>query len=568
MITELKKLPMGIEDFKRIRTDNFYYIDKTGLIRDLLKNIAYVTLFTRPRRFGKTLTMSMLRYFFETGSDPSLFDGLEIAKEKELCGQYMGKFPVIAISLKDVTGRNFEKAKSNLRSVIGDEALRFQFLADSTALSDVERRQYGALIELNEQKEYAMSDGILEKSLTTLSHLLQKHCGTNTVLLIDEYDVPLDKAYQSGYYDEMTDLIRRMFGKALKTNDSLQLAVLTGCLRISKESIFTGLNNFKIITIKDVLYNEYFGFTDAEIREMLAYYDKMDRYDMIKEWYDGYRFGDLEVYCPWDVVSYCHELKMNPNANPQNYWVNTSSNDIIRRFVSMAKQSTRNEIEQLIEGGSIRKKIHQELTYRDLDSKIDNLWSLLYTTGYLTQRGQEENGMTELVIPNREINWIFVEQIREWFNEEVSRDSQKLQSFCRAFEENDTAAIEEGFNAYLRKTISIRDTYTRKEMKENFYHGILLGIFGNMDDWDIQSNAESGEGYSDITVEIESRGTGIVIELKYAENAAFDAACREALQQIRDRNYEEVLIDDGMKTIRRYGIACYKKLCRVVSEAI
>ncbi len=523
MITELKKLPMGIEDFKRIRTDNFYYIDKTGLIRDLLKNIAYVTLFTRPRRFGKTLTMSMLRYFFETGSDPSLFDGLEIAKEKELCGQYMGKFPVIAISLKDVTGRNFEKAKSNLRSVIGDEALRFQFLADSTALSDVERRQYGALIELNEQKEYAMSDGILEKSLTTLSHLLQKHCGTNTVLLIDEYDVPLDKAYQSGYYDEMTDLIRRMFGKALKTNDSLQLAVLTGCLRISKESIFTGLNNFKIITIKDVLYNEYFGFTDAEIREMLAYYDKMDRYDMIKEWYDGYRFGDLEVYCPWDVVSYCHELKMNPNANPQNYWVNTSSNDIIRRFVSMAKQSTRNEIEQLIEGGSIRKKIHQELTYRDLDSKIDNLWSLLYTTGYLTQRGQEENGMTELVIPNREINWIFVEQIREWFNEEVSRDSQKLQSFCRAFEENDTAAIEEGFNAYLRKTISIRDTYTRKEMKENFYHGILLGIFGNMDDWDIQSNAESGEGYSDITVEIESRGT---------------------------------------------GIACYKKRCRVVSEAI
>ncbi len=568
MITELKKLPMGIEDFKRIRTENFYYIDKTGLIRDLLKNIAYVTLFTRPRRFGKTLTMSMLRYFFETGSDPSLFDGLEIAKEKELCGQYMGKFPVIAISLKDVTGRNFEKAKSNLRSVIGDEALRFQFLADSTALSDVERRQYGALIELNEQKEYAMSDDILEKSLTTLSHLLQKHCGTNTVLLIDEYDVPLDKAYQSGYYDEMTDLIRRMFGKALKTNDSLQLAVLTGCLRISKESIFTGLNNFKIITIKDVLYNEYFGFTDAEIREMLAYYDKMDRYDMIKEWYDGYRFGDLEVYCPWDVVSYCHELKMNPNANPQNYWVNTSSNDIIRRFVSMAKQSTRNEIEQLIEGGSIRKKIHQELTYRDLDSKIDNLWSLLYTTGYLTQRGQEENGMTELVIPNREINWIFVEQIREWFNEEVSRDSQKLQSFCRAFEENDTAAIEEGFNAYLRKTISIRDTYTRKEMKENFYHGILLGIFGNMDDWDIQSNAESGEGYSDITVEIESRGTGIVIELKYAENAAFDAACREALQQIRDRNYEEVLIDDGMKTIRRYGIACYKKRCRVVSEAI
>lgn len=566
MTIKTKRLPMGIENFERIRTEEFYYIDKTGLIKALLENMAYVNLFTRPRRFGKTLNMSMLKYFFEVGSDYTLFDGLEISKEKELCNEYMGKFPVISISMKDVIGKDFEQAKNLLRSLIGDEALRFQFLMQSNSLSEIERRQYGALVELNDKKEYAMSDDILEKSLFVLSHFLQKHYGKKTIVLIDEYDVPLDKAFQAGYYDKMVDFIRRMFGKALKTNDSLYFAVLTGCLRISKESIFTGLNNFKVYTVKDVQYNEYFGFTDAEVREMLAYYDKMAYYKSVKKWYDGYRFGNLEIYCPWDVVSYCHELKMNPVISPQNYWVNTSSNDIIRRFVSKAKSVTRNEIERLIEGGSIKKKIYQELTYRDLDSKIDNLWSLLYTTGYLTQCGYDENGMTELVIPNREIRWIFVEQIQEWFNEEVIRNSKKLEDFCKAFEENNIMAIEEGFNAYLKKTISICDTNVKKEMKENFYHGILLGIFGNMDDWDIQSNAESGEGYSDIAVKIEDREIGIVIELKYAENAAFDAGCREAMQQIKDRNYEELLIDDGMKTIYRYGIACYKKRCKVISE--
>lgn len=566
MAIEEKRLPMGIENFRELRAENFYYVDKTRLIKDLLKNIAKVNLFTRPRRFGKSLTMSMLKHFFDIESESSLFDGLDISKEKELCDEYMGKFPVISITLKDATGRNFEKAKSNLRFVIGNEALRFQFLLNSNALTEIERKQYEAIIELNEKKEYAMSDEILESSLSTLSKSLQKHYGKNSILLIDEYDVPLDKAYQSDYYDEMVDFIRRMFGKALKTNDSLQFAVLTGCLRISKESIFTGLNNFRVYTVKDVQYNEYFGFTDAEIREMLTYYDKMEKYDAVKEWYDGYHFGNLEIYCPWDVVSYCHELRMNPAASPQNYWVNTSSNDIIRKFVSIAKQSTRSEIEQLIEGRSIKKKIHQELTYRDLDSKIDNLWSLLYTTGYLTQCGQDENDMTELIIPNKEILWIYIEQIREWFNEEVSKDDSKLESFCKAFEENNITAIEEGFNAYLKKTISIRDTNVRKDMKENFYHGILLGIFGNMDDWDIQSNAESGEGYSDITVEIEDREIGIVIELKYAENATFDSACREAMKQIKDRNYEQILIDDGMKIIYHYGIACYKKRCKVLSE--
>lgn len=559
------KLPMGIENFREMRTGGFYYIDKTGLIKSLLENQGKVNLFTRPRRFGKTLTMSMLKYFFEKDSDSTLFDGLDISKEKELCEEYMGKFPVISISLKEVAGENLDAAKRILRSVIGDEAVRFSFLEESDKLTKTERQQYKKLIELDNQGEYAMSDEVLSKSLLTLSRFLQKHFGRNTIVLIDEYDVPLDKAYQSNYYDGMVSLIRTLFGRVLKTNDSLQFAVLTGCLRISKESIFTGLNNFNVYTIKDVQYNEAFGFLDTEVRKMLEYYGFMEKYDAIKEWYDGYRFGELEVYCPWDVVSYCHALRMEPSVEPQNYWVNTSSNDIIRKFLSKAKTSDRNDIEQLINGGSIKKLIRQELTYRDLDSDPDNLWSILFTTGYLTQRGAQSGELTELVIPNREIQWIFVRQIREWFKWETRKNMEKLESFCRAFQENDTDAIEEGFNAYLKKTISIRDTSVRKEMKENFYHGILLGLFGSMDGWEIRSNAETGDGYSDISIEIEEQETGIIIELKYAEKAAFDTACQEALKQINDRNYEERLVDDGMTTIRKYGIACYKRRCKVIS---
>ncbi len=558
-------LPMGIEDFKRIRSDGFYYVDKTGLIKDLLENQAYVNLFTRPRRFGKTLNMSMLKYFFEMGDNRALFEGLAIFREKELCDKYMGKFPVIAISLKGVGGTSFPDAKRKLRSVIGKEALRFEFLAQSDRLSKTERGQFEKLMELDESGEYAMSDGILEDSLLMLSACLQKHYSQKAIILIDEYDVPLDKAYQAGYYDVMAELIRSLFGQALKTNDSLYFAVLTGCLRVSKESIFTGMNNFNVMSVRDVCFNEYFGFTDGEVREILTYYGRIERYEAVKEWYDGYRFGNLEIYCPWDVVSYCYALKMNPSASPQNYWVNTSSNDIVMKFIDKADAITRDEIELLINGGSIKKEIHQELTYKDLDSDIDNLWSLLFTTGYLTQCGEDSSGMVELVIPNREIHCFFVRQIRRWFKEETKRDAQKLKDFCRAFQENDVAAIESGFHAYLKKTISIRDSYAKKEMKENFYHGILLGLLGSMDGWKVRSNAESGEGFSDILVEIEDMETGIVIELKYAENAAFDAGCREALRQIREKNYEEALVDDGMKTIYRYGIACYKKRCKVVS---
>ena len=571
------KLPVGIENFREIRTGGFYYVDKTGLIKTLLENPGKVNLFTRPRRFGKTLNMSMLKYYFEAGNDimsfdnvmtfnnVTLFDGLEISKEKELCEEYMGKFPVISITLKGATGESFEDAKGMLRRIIGKEAMRFRFLLESDRIDDAERSQYEALVSMDKTGAFTMSDELLKDSMQMLSYLLQKHYGQEVIMLIDEYDVPLDKAYQSGYYDSMVELVRILFGNAFKTNDSLKFAVLTGCLRITKESIFTGLNNFNVYTVKDVQYNEYFGFLDREVQNLLKYYGFMEKYDAIKKWYDGYNFGKLEVYCPWDVVSYCHALRMEPSTEPQNYWVNTSSNDIIRRFLSRAKTADRNDIEQLINGNSIKKIIRQELTYRDLDSNSDNLWSILFTTGYLTQRSVETGELTELVIPNREIQWIFIRQIREWFKWETEKNMEKLEDFCRAFLENDTAAIEEGFNAYLKKTISIRDTNVRKEMKENFYHGILLGLFGNMDGWDVQSNAESGDGYSDISIEIEDQETGIVIELKYAENASFDTACREAMKQINDRNYGEKLADDGMTTIRKYGIACYKRRCKVIS---
>lgn len=564
-------LPMGIENFKEIRTGKYYYVDKTGLIKTLLENFGKVNLFTRPRRFGKTLNMSMLKYFFEIGSDVmpfnngTPFDGLEIAKEKELCDEYMGKFPVISISLKNAASDTFDGAKKLLCEIIGDEALRFSFLSESGGLMETERRQFAKLIELDDKGTYSISDEMLAKSLLLLSRLLEKHYGKKTIILIDEYDVPLDKAYQSGYYDAMVNFIRTLFGQALKTNDSLKFAVLTGCLRISKESIFTGLNNFSVYTIKDVQYNEYFGFTDAEVRQMLEYYGFMEKYESVKAWYDGYHFNNLDIYCPWDVVNYCHALKMQPTIKPQNYWVNTSSNDIVRRFINKADTATKDEIEQLVNGGIIKKKIRQELTYRDLDSDIENLWSILFTTGYLTQCGQDDEGMTGLVIPNKEIRWIYEEQIQDWFHKETRKDVQKLENLGRAFEENDTETIEKEFTSFLRKTISIRDTSTKKKMKENFYHGILLGLFAGINGWKVKSNAESGEGYSDISVEVEDKDIGIVIELKYAEKAAFDEGCKEALQQIHSRNYEEVLIDDGMKTIYRYGIACYKKRCKVIS---
>ena len=562
------KLPIGIEKFEEIRTEGFYYVDKTGLIRELLDNWGKVNLFTRPRRFGKSLNMSMLRCFFEYGCDSTLFDGLEIAGQREYCQKYMGKFPVILITRKGVDARNYEEAAGMLRSIIGTAALRFQFLADSPRLSNEDKSLYRQLIKIDDsgKQGFSMPPEVLADSLRMLSELLRKHYGQNVILLIDEYDVPLDKAQQAGYYDEMVTLIRSLFGQALKTNDSLYFAVLTGCLRIAKESIFTGLNNMNVFSTTSTQMGEYFGFTDDEVTEMLRYYGLEDNFETVKKWYDGYRFGTAQVYCPWDVINYCRDARFQPEAFPRAYWINTSGNDIIREFIRMATPGTRREIEALVAGETVTHRIRQELTYRELYDNIDNLWSVLFTTGYLAQRGAEDADVYRLAIPNLEIRQIFVEQIQEWFREESRKDTPRLDAFCSAFLRGDADAVETQLNTYLRKTISIRDTAARKTKKENFYHGMLLGLLSHREDWIVTSNTESGDGYSDILVEAQDQGIGIVIEVKYAEEGKLDAACTEALEQISRLDYEDRLRQDGMDTVVQFGIACYKKRCVVRAE--
>ena len=554
-----KKLPIGIEDFEKLRQYDFYYVDKTGLMKELLQNWGEVNLFTRPRRFGKSLNMSMLKYFFEIGSDPALFEGLEISKEKQLCEEYMGKFPVISISLKGINAGCYETARAMAVKTINEEASRFQYLLDDECLTQDEKETFSMLLKRN------MDDAALFGSLRDLSRLLQKHHGRKVVLLIDEYDVPLAKAFEQGYYDQMIVLIRNMFEQGLKTNGNLFMAVLTGCMRVSKESIFTGLNNLRVLSIADVRFDEYFGFTDKEVREMLAYYDKSLYYETVREWYDGYRFGAVDVYCPWDVINYCDLLRSNPKAQPQNYWCNTSSNDAVRRFIEMADVgATKMEIEKLVAGEKITKEIHQELTYQDMYSTIENLWSLLFTTGYLTQRGEAEGRQFHLVIPNKEIREIFEMQIVDLFKEHVKKDGETLDRFCEALKNGETESVQRQFQAYLRKTISIRDTFVKKNMKENFYHGILLGILGFKASWNVFSNRETGDGYSDLLITIPDEAIGIVIEMKYADDGNLDAACQKALEQIERNHYEEELYDEGMDEILKYGIACYKKRCRVV----
>lgn len=561
----VRSLPIGIESFEKIRRGGFYYVDKTSMLKDLLGNWGEVNLFTRPRRFGKSLNMNMLKTFFEYGCDPQLFDGLRISESPRLCEEYMGKFPVISISLKDVGGGDFAMARSMLCSVIGREALRFQFLSDSHALSDADKTLYRqlAMPDSTNQQGFIMPQEVLASSLLTLCSLLRKHFGQKVILLIDEYDVPLDKAQHFCYYNEMVDLIRILFSQALKSNDSLAFAVMTGCLRVSKESIFTGLNNTRIFSITDVRFDEYFGFTDREVREMLDYYDFGHRFDMVKEWYDGYRFGNTHVYCPWDVLNYVDLLRAEPEALPAPFWLNTSGNEIIRSFMHMAKAGTRKELECLIAGETICKKINQELTYRDLYTSVDNLWSVLFTTGYLTQRGRTDDGIYQLAIPNLEIRRIFIDQILEWFQLEARKDAPRLDAFCDAFARGDAKAAEAQFSAYLSKTISIRDTNARRTQKENFYHGILLGLLSRREDWYIRSNAESGDGYSDIIIEIEDGSIGIVIELKYSEKEVLDKSCEEALLQIDQLGYSQKLRQEGLETILKYGIACNRKKCRI-----
>ena len=572
-----------------IRTEGFYYIDKTAMITELLNNWSMVNLFTRPRRFGKSLNMSMLKYFFSYDCDEKLFDGLAIAEETELCEKYMGKFPVISITLKNVDALEYGEAQAAVASVICNEAMRFPFLSESPRLSAAEKERYSKLIRLDTelQQESALSaNNILKQSLYTLSSLLCKHFGQKVILLIDEYDVPLDKAQRHGYYDEMTDLIRGLFGQALKTNENLFFAVLTGCLRIARESIFTGLNNFRVISVTNVQFSEHFGFTDEEVKAMLDYYDLADKHHLVKEWYDGYRFGHADVYCPWDVINYVADLRYEPDARPRSFWINSSGNDILRTLMQKAANQTMRDLDLLVNGMSVTKEIHEELTYRELYDSIDNLWSVLFTTGYLTKRRETDANTYELVIPNQEIREIYKKQILSWFQEEARKDAPTLNAFCDAFHRGDPEAIQRQFNAYLRKTISIRDTAVRKEKKENFhsakaptkgfkrqnpsvrfYHGILLGLLSHREDWIIRSSAESGEGYSDILIEIiddeSDTKTGIIIELKYSESRDLETKCLEALKQIENNDYAEQLEDDDLGTILKYGIACRKKTCMV-----
>ena len=562
-----KKLPIGIDGFEKIRTNDFYYADKTLFMKELLQNWGEVNLFTRPRRFGKTLNMSMLKCFFEVGSDPALFDGLRITQETALCEKYMGKFPVISISLKSVDGLNFQAASAALRTVIGDEAGRFRFLRESAKLDADDKNSYNQLInvETKGNEKYAMSDAALIDSLKTLSHLLSKHYGQKVILLIDEYDVPLDKAFQGGYYDGMVSLIRNMFGNVLKTNDNLYFAVLTGCLRISKESIFTGLNNLKVHTISDVRYDEFFGFTDTDVDEILKFYGLSSFKDAIRDWYDGYRFGNVDVYCPWDVINYCDELLADPAAPQKNYWANTSGNDLILRLLKKADQTTKDEMEELLNGEAITKKMKQDLTYREIEDRVENVWSVLYSAGYLTGKhvNQADADIFRLWIPNGEIRKLFSDLVQDWFREVTRSDSERINRFCAAFPAGDVVTIQDMLHDYLWDSISVRDTAVRINMKENFYHGMVLGLLRSQGNWLIQSNAETGEGYSDISIQTPDR-IGIVIELKYADDGNLEAACAEALKQIEIKKYAEGLRRRSLKKILKYGLAFCEKECMAV----
>ena len=563
------KLPVGVEDFEKIRREGFYYVDKTTMIRDLLRKWGEVNLFTRPRRFGKSLNMSMLKAFFEIGCDKTLFDGLAISGEQDLCEKYMGKFPVISVSLKGVNGADYETARALLCSVIGNEAARFRFLLETDRISELEKELYRQLLvtDPNRQGMYAMPDAVLMGSLKTLSMLLKEYYKTEVIILIDEYDVPLAKASERGYYESMALLIRNLFEQALKTNDSLYFAVMTGCLRVAKESIFTGLNNLKLLSVTNVRFDEYFGFTDEEVRELLRYYGREDRYEAMREWYDGYRFGNVEVYCPWDVISYCDDLTDDPEAEPRDYWSNTSSNDVIRHFIEKVDHGlTRSEIEALVSGEILTKEIHEDLTYNRLYDSVDHIWSVLFATGYLTQRGKAEGKRYRLAIPNREIRNIFTEQIMTMFKEAVAKDGESLDAFCAALQKGDAREAERLFTAYLGKTISIRDTSVRKASKENFYHGILLGILGFKSGWYVRSNEESGEGWSDILVRLENEDTGMIIEIKYAEEGRYAAACEQALRQIEEKDYTAKLKEEGCSLILKYAVACFRKKCRIVCE--
>ena len=562
-MAEFIKLPVGIENFEKIRRDGFYYVDKTGLIEQLLNNWGEVNLFTRPRRFGKTLNMSMLKCFFEIGTDQSLFDGLYISKNKALCDAYMGKYPVISISLKGVNADSYENARSLLKRIVMEEAKMHRIIMSGNRLDDIDKAEYMSLVTGD------MGEDTLVYSMKTLTALLEKYYEKKVIVLIDEYDVPLAKANENGYYDQMVLLVRNLFENVLKTNSSLKFAVLTGCLRVAKESIFTGLNNFKTNSILDEEYDETFGFVDDEVKEMLHYYGQDTHYETVKEWYDGYRFGNADVYCPWDVINYCDAHRRNPMLPPENYWTNTSGNDVLKHFIESAgaaKGLAKTDLERLVNGEIVEKDIREDLTYNELYASMDNLWSTLFMAGYLTHKGRVDTKRFRLAVPNREIRNIITEQVLALFKQNVEKDGQLLNDFCTALSDGHTDEVERLFSEYMKKTISVRDTFARKELKENFYHGLLLGILGFKAGWSVMSNRESGNGFSDIMIMIDDAEIGIVIEVKYAESHDLEAVCKDALKQMIDKRYTEYFEQQGIKKILKYGIACRVKECKVMLE--
>lgn len=562
-MAEFIKLPVGIENFEKIRRDGFYYVDKTGLIEQLLNNWGEVNLFTRPRRFGKTLNMSMLKCFFEIGTDQSLFEGLYISKNKALCDAYMGKYPVISISLKGVNADSYENARSLLKRIVMEEAKMHRIIMSGNRLDDIDKAEYMSLVTGD------MGEDTLVYSMKTLTALLEKYYEKKVIVLIDEYDVPLAKANENGYYDQMVLLVRNLFENVLKTNSSLKFAVLTGCLRVAKESIFTGLNNFKTNSILDEEYDETFGFVDDEVKEMLHYYGQDTHYETVKEWYDGYRFGNADVYCPWDVINYCDAHRRNPMLPPENYWTNTSGNDVLKHFIESAgaaKGLAKTDLERLVNGEIVEKDIREDLTYNELYASMDNLWSTLFMAGYLTHKGRVDTKRFRLAVPNREIRNIITEQVLALFKQNVEKDGQLLNDFCTALSDGHTDEVERLFSEYMKKTISVRDTFARKELKENFYHGLLLGILGFKAGWSVMSNRESGNGFSDIMIMIDDAEIGIVIEVKYAESHDLEAVCKDALKQMIDKRYAEYFEQQGIKKILKYGIACRVKECKVMLE--
>ncbi len=562
-MAEFIKLPVGIENFEKIRRDGFYYVDKTGLIEQLLNNWGEVNLFTRPRRFGKTLNMSMLKCFFEIGTDQSLFEGLYISKNKALCDAYMGKYPVISISLKGVNADSYENARNLLKRIVMEEAKMHRIIMSGNRLDDIDKAEYMSLVTGD------MGEDTLVYSMKTLTALLEKYYEKKVIVLIDEYDVPLAKANENGYYDQMVLLVRNLFENVLKTNSSLKFAVLTGCLRVAKESIFTGLNNFKTNSILDEEYDETFGFVDDEVKEMLHYYGQDTHYETVKEWYDGYRFGNADVYCPWDVINYCDAHRRNPMLPPENYWTNTSGNDVLKHFIESAgaaKGLAKTDLERLVNGEIVEKDIREDLTYNELYASMDNLWSTLFMAGYLTHKGRVDTKRFRLAVPNREIRNIITEQVLALFKQNVEKDGQLLNDFCTALSDGHTDEVERLFSEYMKKTISVRDTFARKELKENFYHGLLLGILGFKAGWSVMSNRESGNGFSDIMIMIDDAEIGIVIEVKYAESHDLEAVCKDALKQMIDKRYAEYFEQQGIKKILKYGIACRVKECKVMLE--